>query len=147
MWTCPECGYNVKDNLDICWNCRAKKDGTLAPDHPSIELILSTTPFIPAHKIKKSLGVVSGEAIIGANVFSDMLASVVDVVGGRSSSYEGKLKHARQIAINEMTLEAKALGGNAIIGININHENIRGTMLMVAVCGTAVLIEPESDYS
>jgi uncharacterized protein YbjQ (UPF0145 family) len=131
-----------------CWKC-ANEGVELVPSpagfHQSVaDVILSTTPFVPNHNIKKSLGVVSGEVIIGANVFSDMLASVTDIVGGRSGSYESKFKHARQIAIIEMALEAKAKGGNAVVGINMSYESIRGTMLMVAIWGTAVISIPES---
>ncbi len=74
---------------------------------------------------------------------SDMFASVTDIVGGRSDSYEGKLRDAQQIALTKMALEAKSKGGNAIVGIDLDYESIRGTMLMVAVCGTAVVVEPE----
>ena len=95
--------------------------------HQSVaDLTLSTTPFIPNHNIKKSLGIVSGEAIIGANVFSDMLADGRDIVGGRSGSYENKLKYAREVTMTQMALEAKANGGNAIVGIHLNYESIRG---------------------
>jgi uncharacterized protein YbjQ (UPF0145 family) len=147
MWVCPDCGEEMEDQFEgMCWKC-ANEGVELVTSvvgfHQSVtDVILSTTPFIPSHRIEKSLGVVSGEAIIGANVFSDMLASVTDVVGGRSGSYENKLKHARQIAMTEMALEAKAKGGNGIVGISMSYESIRGTMLMVAVWGTAVISIP-----
>jgi uncharacterized protein YbjQ (UPF0145 family) len=152
MWVCPDCGEEMEDQFEgACWKCANEGVEMVVSAggvHSSVaDVILSTTPFIPNHSIKKSLGVVSGEAIIGANVFSDMLASVTDVVGGRSGSYENKLRHARQIAITEMALEAKAKGGNGIVGINMNYESIRGTMLMVAVWGTAVISIPESSHS
>lgn len=135
-----------------CWKCA--NDGVEIATTPFMgvhesvdDVALSTTPFIPAHKIKKYVGLVSGAAIIGANVFSDMFASITDVVGGRSGSYERKLREAQQVAITEMALEAKARGSNAIVGIDIDYENLRGTMLMVAVCGTAVVVEPDGDSS
>ncbi|HYX71644.1 MAG TPA: YbjQ family protein [Nitrososphaera sp.] len=134
-----------------CWKCAnegVEMVTSALGHHQSVaDVILSTTPFIPNHKIKKSLGIVSGEAIIGANVFSDMLASVTDIVGGRSGSYENRLKYAREVAITQMALEAKAEGGNAIVGISLSYESVRGTMLMVAAYGTAVVSIPEVNSS
>jgi uncharacterized protein YbjQ (UPF0145 family) len=149
MWTCPKCGEQLEEQFaGSCWKCANDGVELVATQfvgiHESVDdVMLSTTPFVPAHKIKKHVGLVSGGAIIGANVFSDMFASVTDIVGGRSGSYEGKLRDAQQIALTEMALEAKSKGGNAIVGIDLDYESIRGTMLMVAVCGTAVVVEPE----
>lgn len=149
MWVCPTCGEEVEDQFEgACWKC-ANQGVELVPGltgfHQSVDdVVLSTTPFIPNQNIEKSLGVVSGEVIMGANAFSDMLASVTDVVGGRSGSYESKFKLARQMAITEMALDAKAKGGNGIVGINMSFETIRGTMLMVAVWGTAVISVPKA---
>ncbi|HOW98132.1 MAG TPA: YbjQ family protein [Kiritimatiellia bacterium] len=102
-------------------------------------MALSTTPFIPGREIEKSLGVVCGEAILGANVVSDLLAGITDIVGGRSGSYEGKLKAAREIALVELAVEARERGANAVVGIDIDYETLRGSMLMVAASGTAVV--------
>ena len=88
-------------------------------------------------------GVVTGEAILGANVFRDFLAGIRDIVGGRSGAYEKSLREAREIAFGELTQEAERLGANAVIGVDIDYENITagsGTMLMVSVSGTAVVL-------
>jgi uncharacterized protein YbjQ (UPF0145 family) len=147
MRTCAVCGEELEDQFEgACWKC-ANKGVELVPDpsgfHESVSgVILSTIPSIPNHKITKCLGVVSGEAIITSNMFSEMLAGVTHS-GGRSGVYESKLKHARQIALTEMALEAKEHGGNGVVGINMSYETIREIMLMVAVWGTAVVSTPE----
>lgn len=106
-------------------------------------MILTTTNTIEGKKIVKYLGIVSGEAILGANIFSDIFAGIRDIVGGRSAAYEKELRKAREIAIREMSEEAKRLGGNAIISIDLDYETIGqgGSMLMVSANGTAVVIE------
>ena len=144
MWVCPDCGEEMEDQFEgACWKCANEGVEIVASAaglHQNVaDVTLSTTPFIPKHNVEKSLGVVSGEAMIGPNVFSDMLASVTDFVSGRSVSNESKLKRARQIAIIEMALEARAMGANGVVGINMSYESVRGTMLMVAVWGTAVI--------
>jgi uncharacterized protein YbjQ (UPF0145 family) len=101
-------------------------------------MIVTTTPIIEGHKISEYLGIVNGEAIMGANIVRDFLASVTDIVGGRSGAYESKLKDARDIAFNEMEQMASRLGANAVIGVDIDYEVVREGMLMVAVSGTAV---------
>lgn len=103
-------------------------------------MIISTTPTIHGKEIRQYLGVVTGEAIMGANVFKDFFASITDIVGGRSAAYEKELQKARQIAIEEMAAEAKQLGGNAVVGVDLDYEVIRQGMLMVAVSGTAVTL-------
>ena len=88
-------------------------------------------------------GLVTGEVILGANIFKDFMAGIRDIVGGRSGSYESTLREARQAAINEMMTEATRLGANAIVGIDIDYETVgkAGSMLMVSVSGTAVIID------
>jgi uncharacterized protein YbjQ (UPF0145 family) len=105
-------------------------------------MILSTTPQIEGHPIREYKGVVTGETIIGANVFKDFLAGIRDIVGGRSGSYEEVLIEAKDTSIQEMMQRAQALGANAIVGIDIDYETIggNGSMLMVATSGTAVVI-------
>jgi len=105
-------------------------------------MILSTTPQIEGHPILEYKGVVTGETIIGANVFKDFMASIRDIVGGRSGSYEKVLIEAKDISLKEMMKRAEALGANAIVGIDIDYETIgaNGSMLMVATSGTAVII-------
>ncbi|NLL19465.1 MAG: YbjQ family protein [Clostridia bacterium] len=104
-------------------------------------MLLTTTGTVEGHKIKDYLGIVTGEAIMGANVVRDFLASVTDIVGGRSGAYEQKLAQARNIAIREMQDEARRLNANGIIGIDIDYEVVRDGMLMVSVSGTAVYLE------
>jgi len=93
----------------------------------------------------KYLGLVSGEAILGANIFKDFFAGIRDIVGGRSAAYERELRKAKEIAIEEMTDEAQALGGNAVVGVDLDYETIQvgktGGMLMVSASGTAVIYE------
>ncbi len=105
-------------------------------------MLLTSTNSIEAHKIKHYLGLVSGDTVIGANVFKDFLASITDIVGGRSKSYERVLKEAKSTAEAEMVSAAMAMGANAVIGIDFDYEVMgRGTMLMVSMTGTAVIID------
>jgi len=106
-------------------------------------VIHSTTPTIQGKDITKYHGVVTGEAILGANIFKDIFASIRDIVGGRSAAYEEELHRARAIAFEEMSQQATDLGANAILGIDIDYETVgaQGGMLMVSVSGTAVTIE------
>jgi uncharacterized protein YbjQ (UPF0145 family) len=102
-------------------------------------MIYATTNILEGYRINEYLGVVSGEAIMGASVFKDFSASMRDIVGGRSASYEQELTKAKQIAMQEMTEKAEKLGANAVIGLDLDYETIRGSMLMVSVSGTAVV--------
>jgi len=101
-------------------------------------MIVSTTPTIQGKEIREYLGVVTGEAIMGANIIKDLFASITDIVGGRSAVYEKELRKARQIAIDEMIDETRSKGGDAVVGVDLDYEVIREGMLMVAVSGTAV---------
>ena len=102
----------------------------------------STTPQLDGHPILEYKGIVTGETIIGANVFKDFLASIRDVIGGRSSSYESVLREAKDTSMKEMGERAAALGANAIVGIDIDYETIGqgNSMIMVTCSGTAVVI-------
>jgi uncharacterized protein YbjQ (UPF0145 family) len=104
-------------------------------------MLLTTTSQISGTEITEYKGIVNGEVILGANVFRDILASIRDFIGGRSAAYEEVLKKAKEEALREMQQEAKKLGANAIIGIDIDYEMIGTGMLMVAVSGTAVVIK------
>jgi len=105
-------------------------------------VIHSTTPTIEGRPIQQYHGVVTGEAILGANIFRDFFASIRDIVGGRSAAYEKELNSARTIAFEEMSEQARSLGANAIVGIDLDYETVgdRGSMLMVTVSGTAVTL-------
>lgn len=101
-------------------------------------MILTTTPTVEGKTIESYLGIVCGEAIMGANVVRDLFATITDIVGGRSGAYEAKLAQARDIAMEEMAAKAKRLGSNAVVGIDLDYEVVREGMLMVTTSGTAV---------
>ena len=106
-------------------------------------MLVTTTPTIEGGRITRYYGIVSGETIIGANIFRDFFASIRDIVGGRSSSYEQVLREAKATALKELQDEAAALGANAVIGIDLDYETVggNGSMLMVTASGTAVYLE------
>ena len=103
-------------------------------------MLLTTTSVIDGKQITKYHGLVSGEAILGANIFRDLFAGIRDIVGGRSAAYETELRRAKELAIQEMVEQASALGANAIVGIDLDYETVGqgGSMLMVSASGTAV---------
>jgi uncharacterized protein YbjQ (UPF0145 family) len=104
-------------------------------------MLISTTSTLDGKPVTKYLGLVSGEAILGANIFRDIFAGIRDIVGGRSAAYEQELRKAKDIAIREMVEQAQALGANAVIGVDLDYENVgqSGGMLMVSASGTAVI--------
>ena len=103
-------------------------------------MLLTTTNTLETHTIKEYIGIVTGETIIGANIFKDFFAGIRDIVGGRSGSYESVLREAKDIALKEMKEEAQRLGASAVIGIDLDYETVgaKGGMLMVTASGTAV---------
>jgi uncharacterized protein YbjQ (UPF0145 family) len=102
-------------------------------------MIVTTTPTIEGRTITEYRGIVTGEAILGANIFKDLFAGIRDIVGGRSGAYEQELAKARQIALEEMVAAATGLGADAIVGIDLDYETVgQGSMLMVTASGTAV---------
>ena len=107
-------------------------------------MLITTTHTIDGKQISEYFGLVSGEAILGANIFKDFFAGIRDIVGGRSAAYEQELRKAKDIAIREMTESAVALGANAIVGVDLDYETIGsgqgGNMLMVSASGTAVRV-------
>jgi uncharacterized protein YbjQ (UPF0145 family) len=108
-------------------------------------MIVVTTPTMEGRRVKQYLGLVSGDAILGANIFRDLFAGIRDIVGGRSAAYEKELRNAKRIALVEMMDEATDLGANAVVGVDLDYETITsggsGSMLMVSANGTAVLLE------
>lgn len=106
-------------------------------------MILTTTPAIEGKTIKQYHGIVIGEAIMGANIFKDLFASIRDIVGGRAGAYEDELTKARQIAFRELEQEARNMGANAVVGIDLDYEVLgeKNSMLMVSISGTAVTAE------
>jgi uncharacterized protein YbjQ (UPF0145 family) len=102
-------------------------------------MIQTTTPGVDGRTISEYLGVVTGEAILGANIVKDLFAGIRDIVGGRAGAYEQELRQARQLALAEMTEEAAARGADAVVGIDLDYETVgQGSMLMVSASGTAV---------
>src|SRR5687768_952070 len=106
-------------------------------------MIVTTTNNIEGKKVTRYLGIVSGEAIIGANIVKDFFAGIRDIVGGRSGSYEEGLREAKDIALREMQEQAASLGANAILAVDLDYETLGSTnsMLMVSASGTAVVTE------
>ena len=106
-------------------------------------MIITTTPNIEGRPITRYHGIVTGEAILGANIFRDLFASVRDIVGGRSATYEAELRKARDLALTEIAQAAAEKGANAVVGIDLDYETVggQGSMLMVTVSGTAVVVE------
>jgi uncharacterized protein YbjQ (UPF0145 family) len=104
-------------------------------------MICTTTPGIEGHRVLAYHGIVTGEAIMGANIVRDVFASFTDVFGGRSSAYESKLADARHSAFKELEARAARLGANAVIGVDLDYEVVGKSMLMVSVSGTAVTID------
>jgi uncharacterized protein YbjQ (UPF0145 family) len=105
-------------------------------------MILTTTSSIEGHPAREYLGIVTGEVIVGANIFKDLFAGVRDIVGGRSGAYENSLRDARETALRELEGEAKSRGANAVIGVDFDYEVLGqgGSMLMVTASGTAVVV-------
>ncbi len=106
-------------------------------------MIVTTTPSVESQPVAQYLGIVSGEAIMGANMFKDMFAGIRDIVGGRSGAYEEELRKAKDIALSEMEDNARNLGANAILSVDLDYETVgsNGSMLMVTASGTAVRLE------
>lgn len=112
-------------------------------------MLVVTTPTIEGKKIVRYMGIVTGEAILGANIFKDFFAGIRDIIGGRSAAYEKELGQAKEIAIEEMKEKARTLNANAVIGVDLDYETIQvgqtGGMLMVSANGTAVTYEKTED--
>lgn len=104
-------------------------------------MLVTTTPTLQGKEIDRYLGIVTGEAIMGANVVRDFLAGITDVIGGRSSAYENKLAEGREIAIREMEEKAKRMGANAVVGVDLDFETLRDGMMMCVATGTAVFVK------
>lgn len=105
-------------------------------------MIVTTTPTIEGQPIRNYLGIVTGEAIVGANIFKDLFAGITDIVGGRAAAYEKELQHARTIATHKLEERAAEMGANAVVGVDLDYEVLgqSGSMLMVSVSGTAVQV-------
>jgi uncharacterized protein YbjQ (UPF0145 family) len=108
-------------------------------------MLIVTTPSVEGRRIARHLGLVTGDAILGANIFRDLFAGIRDIVGGRSAAYERELREAKRLALEEMAEQARELGANAVVGVDLDFETITmgsgGGMLMVSASGTAVALE------
>lgn len=104
-------------------------------------MIVTTTHVIQDKRVSKYMGIVSGEVVLGANIFRDISAGIRNVLGGRTTAYEETLREARQSALQEMTQHAQQMGANAVIGVELGYETVAQQMLMVTASGTAVVIE------
>ncbi|HWP81714.1 MAG TPA: heavy metal-binding domain-containing protein [Bacteroidota bacterium] len=106
-------------------------------------MLITTTPTVEGKRITKYIGLVTGEAILGANIFKDLFAGIRDIVGGRSASYEKELKKAKEIALEELQEQARGLGANAVVGVDLDYETLGAAngMLMVSASGTAVVLD------
>jgi uncharacterized protein YbjQ (UPF0145 family) len=105
-------------------------------------MLHTTTPGVEGRPVVRYLGIVSGEAILGANLFKDLFAGIRDIVGGRSATYERELRRAKEVALKELTEQAQELGANAVVGIDLDYETVgtNASMLMVSASGTAVVL-------
>jgi uncharacterized protein YbjQ (UPF0145 family) len=103
-------------------------------------MLMTTTPTVEGRPVREYLGVVTGEVISGANIFKDLFAGIRDIVGGRAGAYESTLRDARKMALDELAAEARTLGADAVVGIDLDYEVLGkgGSMLMVSASGTAV---------
>ena len=112
-------------------------------------MIISTTPTLEGRPIRDYLGIVTGEVIVGANIFKDLFANIRDIVGGRAGAYESTLRDARRQAFAELEAEALRLGADAVVAVDIDYEVVGqgGSMLMVSVSGTAVQLPPNGSVS
>ena len=106
-------------------------------------MIVVTTNQLEGHRITRYIGIVTGEAIMGANIFKDLFAGIRDIVGGRSAAYENELQRAKEIALQELQNRASAMGANAVVAVDLDYETVgaNGSMLMVSASGTAVVVE------
>jgi uncharacterized protein YbjQ (UPF0145 family) len=104
-------------------------------------MIITTTPTIQGKEIEEYISIVAGEAIMGSNVVRDFLAGITDIIGGRSGAYESKLAEGREIAMKEMAEKARALGANAVVGVDLDFETLRDGMMMCIATGTAVRLK------
>ncbi len=151
-WKCEICEEQNDDLHPECWKCKMEAEKIGSVDSPiggsewrAIEKLCSTTPSVPGREIAEPLGIVCGEAIMGANIVRDIVAGITNIVGGRSGVYESKVQEGRVIAIREMVKDAEALGADAVVGVDIDYENIAQAMLMICASGTAVkLVAPSA---
>lgn len=140
MWTCPHCDGQTDDGFDICWTCRTPAGHATTDEVSRSRTLLTTTPTIETHTIIQYLWPVYGETVWGTSVFRDFDATLTDLAGGRSSSYEEVLQRGRMQAIQEMTSRAERIGANAVVGVDIKYETLGDSMFLICVSGMAVRV-------
>jgi len=116
-----------------------------SPEKEDYALVITTTNNVDGYKIEEYVDIVSGEAVMGANIIRDLFAGVTDIIGGRSGQYEDRFRKAKQLALDEMEEEAEHYGANAVIGVSVQYEMVRESMMLVSAHGTAVKIVAEKN--
>ncbi|MEM8931099.1 MAG: heavy metal-binding domain-containing protein [Acidobacteriota bacterium] len=146
-WLC-QCGETHEDQFDACWSCGTARPGTehlvVAEPTPAEghQLPCSTTDAIPGHEIVSLCGIVGGEAILLVSSLTAWVATLGEWASGRSSTYEGRFRRGRAMAIDDLSWEAQALGADAVVGVTVDYDMVRDTLLMVRASGTAVTTRP-----
>jgi uncharacterized protein YbjQ (UPF0145 family) len=148
MPKCPHCGtFSIHDLGDKCPNCGAD----LKPEARALDaklqkelgaILLVTTPAIEGARVIQYLGVVSAEVVLGTGLLSELGADLADFFGGRASEFQNKLAEAKEAAMNELRKKAHAVGGNTVLGVDLDYSVIKSNMLMVVANGTAVKLAP-----
>lgn len=136
MITCPNCGEEVSEDVSFCTNCGQDLSKEELP--VEVEMPVTTTNSIDGREIKGYLGIVSGEAMMGANIVKDFTAGIRNIVGGRSGQYEEEIRKGRIEALKDLKVEAKELEADAVIGVSVDYEEMSEGMLWINVTGTAV---------
>lgn len=139
MVKCPECGQTLPDDAKFCTECG--HDLSTAEIEENSDMIITTTNSVEGRKIREYLGVVSGEAMMGANIVKDFTAGIRNIVGGRSGQYEDEIREGRMEAVKDMKARAKEKGADAIIGVTADYEEMSEGMLWINTTGTAVKFE------
>lgn len=136
MVICPECGREVPKEANFCTSCgRDLSEEELSEE---VEMAITTTDSIEGKKIEKYLGIVSGEAMMGANIVKDFTAGIRNIVGGRSGQYEDEIRQGRMEAFKDMEVRAKEKGADAVVGVSVDYEEMSEGMLWINATGTAV---------
>lgn len=137
MWTCPRCNEQTDDSFNVCWHCRESRDESRLEGRVPRTLVTTTHSF-STHEIVEYLGPVFGESIHGTTILQDLAAGLAGFLGGRSKQYESLFASGREAAIREMLQSAETLGGNAVVGMTIQHQLVGETLFLISVTGTAV---------
>lgn len=140
---CPNCGLEVEKDASFCPECGTKitEEKTSESSERSIKMTISTTNSVEGREIKEYLGIVSGEAMMGANIVKDFTAGIRNVIGGRSGQYEETIKEGRIEALKDLETEAREKDADAVIGVSFDYEEMAEGMLWINATGTAVKLK------